>query len=340
MICGLRGKESFRACICAFSQLGRSWRCKYHDAAFAQRSANVLCENHSIVAHSFPVAAGRKQAFLILQSFPGPDKLNNTEQHLDFAELVWKNRPLRLEYQWVGAASSSYPVVVFLHEGLGSISMWRDFPQRFCEQHGLRGLVFSRYGYGRSTPRPLEESLPTSYLHEQALDALPLLLAHLHIDKPWLFGHSDGGSIALLYAARFPEAVSGIIVMAPHIFVEDITIAGIRKAREAFAATDLRARLARHHTDAESVFRGWNDAWLDPAFRLWNIEDELPQISCPVLALQGEDDEYGTLEQIHGIARKAQHARAVALPDCGHSPHRDQPEEVSRLAGEFIKQAG
>jgi len=218
--------------------------------------------------------------------------------------------------------------------------MWRDFPERFCNTHGFRGLAFSRYGYGQSTPRPLASPLPLSYLHDQAYEALPALLAALGIVRPWLFGHSDGGSISLLYAARYPENVSGAVVMAPHIFVEDITIDGIRRARDAFATTDLRARLARHHRDAESVFRGWNDAWLDPGFRAWNIEDRLSAIACPVLAIQGEEDEYGTLEQIYGIERQAPRARALAIPACGHSPHRDQPEAVSRAAGAFIKGEG
>lgn len=255
-----------------------------------------------------------------------------------FAELPWKNRTIRLEYQWIGDAASPWPVVVFLHEGLGSISMWRDFPQRFCEAHGFRGLVFSRYGYGRSTPREPGERVHIDYLHEQAHDALPALLAHLGIRRPWLFGHSDGGSIALLYAARFPQEVSGIVVVAPHIFVEDITIAGIIQAREAYRTTALRERLARHHTDVDSVFSGWNDTWLMPEFRAWNIEDCLDAIACPVLAVQGEGDEYGTLEQIFGIARRVSGARALPLADCGHSPHRDQPGLLTEKAGAFIKE--
>lgn len=258
-------------------------------------------------------------------------------QDIQFTTLPWKGRDIQLEYQWIGNAASTEPVVVFLHEGLGSISLWRDFPQRFCDEHGFRGLVFSRYGYGRSTPRLPGENLPFGYLHEQAHEALPALLSHLGVQRPWLFGHSDGGSIALLYAARFPQEVSGIVVVAPHIFVEDITIDGIRKARDAFLQTDLRDRLARHHADPASVFHGWNDAWLEPAFREWNIEKEIEAITCPVLALQGEGDEYGTLEQIFGIERRVPGAKAQALADCGHSPHRDQPQELGRLAARFIR---
>lgn len=261
----------------------------------------------------------------------------NTDD-IRFAELPWNNRTIRLEYQWVGDPASAHPVVVFLHEGLGSISMWRDFPRRFCEAHGFRGLVFSRYGYGRSTPRLPGEEVQVDYLHEQAHAALSALLSHLDVQRPWLFGHSDGGSIALLYAARFPQDVSGIVVVAPHIFVEDITIAGIEQAREAYRTTDLRSRLARHHTDVDAVFRGWNDTWLTPAFRSWNIEDRLDAITCPVLAIQGEGDEYGTLEQIFGIARRVSGAQALPLPECGHSPHRDQPQLLIEKAGGFIRE--
>ena len=256
---------------------------------------------------------------------------------MQFASIPWKGSTVSIEYTWIGPDHSSYPTVVFLHEGLGSVSMWRDFPERFCNEHGLRGLVFSRYGYGRSTPRPMAERLTQSYLHEQAHEALPALLAALDVRRPWLFGHSDGASIALLYAARFPEQCSGVVVMAPHIFIEEVTLAGIRQAREAYLNADLKIRLTRHHRDADSVFFGWNDAWMDPDFRGWNIEAELPRIACPVLAIQGEGDEYGTLEQIYGIERQAPRARALAIPQCGHSPHKDQPEAVGCAAANFIK---
>lgn len=257
-----------------------------------------------------------------------------------FVALDWRGRPLSLEVQWVGSDDPARPVVVFLHEGLGSVAMWKDFPRQFCERHGLRGLVYSRYGYGNSTPRPADERWEPDFMHRQAHEVLPALLAALGIERPWLFGHSDGGSIALLHAARFAENLRGVIVLAPHIFVEDISVASIRMAREAYLNDGLRERLARYHADVDSAFMGWNDIWLDPAFRRWNIESELPAIRCPVLAVQGEDDEYGTLEQIHGIARKAPQARTLVLPNCGHSPHRDQPEALSREAGNFIGSHG
>jgi pimeloyl-ACP methyl ester carboxylesterase len=251
-----------------------------------------------------------------------------------FAQLDWRGRPLRLEYRWVGDAASKAPPIVFLHEGLGSLAMWKDFPERFCAQHGLRGLVFSRYGYGGSTPKPPDEHWTPAFMHAQAHEVLPLLFDALQIECPWLFGHSDGGSIALLHAAKFD--VAGIVVVAPHLFVEDVSIASIEKAREAFEATDLRARLARYHADPDSAFRGWNDIWLNPAFRGWNIEAELDTIGCPVLAVQGENDEYGTLAQIRGIQCRLPKTELLVIPKCGHSPHRDQPALLAAEAARFI----
>jgi pimeloyl-ACP methyl ester carboxylesterase len=252
----------------------------------------------------------------------------------ELVRIDWRGRPIDLEYEWVGDAASALPVVVFLHEGLGSVAMWKDFPARLCSEHGLRGLVYSRYGYGRSTPKPADEMWAADFMQRQALEVLPTLFAALRIERPWLFGHSDGASIALLYAARFPAA--GVVAVAPHLFVEDISIASIEAARTAYATTDLRARLARYHDDPDSAFRGWNDAWLSPAFRAWNIEAEVAKIACPVLAVQGEDDEYGTLDQVHSIARRLPKTRLLVLPKCGHSPHRDEPALLSREAGRFI----
>ena len=253
---------------------------------------------------------------------------------VQFAPLVWRGRPLRLEYQWVGDNASATPPIVFLHEGLGSLAMWKDFPARFCDDHGFRGLVFSRYGYGHSTPKPADEHWTTDFMHAQAHEVLPMLFEQLQIERPWLFGHSDGASIALLHAARFDLA--GSVVVAPHLFVEDASIASIEAAREGYASTDLRARLGRYHADPDSAFRGWNDAWLDPAFRAWNIEAELATITCPVLAVQGEGDEYGTLAQIRAIKDRLPKTRLFVIPNCGHSPHRDQPELLAAQAARFI----
>lgn len=251
--------------------------------------------------------------------------------------VPWRDADLALEVQWVGLASSTHPVVVFLHEGLGSVSAWKSYPHDFCTAHGLRGLVYSRYGYGRSTPKPAGELWGPGTMQAQAQEVLPLLLDKLNIARPWLFGHSDGGSIALLYAARFPAA--GLVVMAPHSFVEDVALRQIEVARTAYETTDLRQRLARHHSDVDSAFRGWNDMWLNPAFKAWNIEAKLNAITCPVLALQGEGDEYGTLEQIFRIAARAPQTQTLVLAHCAHSPQRDQPKALSDAAGAFIKTA-
>ena len=239
-----------------------------------------------------------------------------------------------LEVERVGDAASALPPVVFLHEGLGSVAMWKDFPAAFCDANGLAGIVFSRPGYGRSTPKPRDEHWGPDFMHVQAFAVLPALLARLGVERPWLFGHSDGGSIALLHASRFPTA--GVVAVAPHLFVEEVAITSIEKARVAFESGDLRRGLAKYHDDPDSAFRGWNDAWLSPEFRAWNIETEVAAVTCPVLAVQGENDEYGSLEQIRAIARRLPQTRLLSIPDCGHSPHRDRPDILIREAGRFI----
>jgi pimeloyl-ACP methyl ester carboxylesterase len=256
---------------------------------------------------------------------------------MGFAEIKAGGVPLRIEYEWVGAPGAA-ATLVFLHEGLGSVAMWRDFPARLCAATGTSGLVYSRPGYGRSTPRPADERWGPDFMHRQAREVLPALLEELRVAQPWLFGHSDGGSIALLYAAAFPQALRGAIVLAPHILVEEISVTSIAQAREAYLGTDLKQRLARYHDDVESAFWGWNDVWLSPAFRNWRIEDEIAAIRCPLLAIQGLDDEYGTLEQIRGIARRVPQAQLLELPACGHSPHKDQPEAVIAAVTAFLRQ--
>ena len=252
----------------------------------------------------------------------------------ELARLPWRGLEIHLEYEWVGARRSAAPPVVFLHEGLGSVSMWREFPREFCLAHGLAGFVFSRYGYGHSTPKPRDEHWQPDFMHRQAHEVLPALLAAVDIERPWLFGHSDGGTIALLHAARFP--VAGVVAVAPHLFVEDISVKSIALARDAFESSDLRARLAKHHADPDSAFRGWNDVWLSPEFRSWNVERDIETIAAPVLAVQGEDDEYGTLAQIRAIQGRLPKTRLLVIPECGHSPHRDQPGLLIREAGRFI----
>lgn len=258
----------------------------------------------------------------------------------EFAAIRWRERDVRIEYQRIAPERTDAPLVVFLHEGLGSVAMWKDFPQRLCDAGGFRGLVYSRPGYGRSTPRADGEQWDIDFMHRQAHEVLPAFLDAIGVvESPWLFGHSDGGSIALLYAARFPARTAGVVVEAPHIFVEDISVASIEEARRAWHDTDLPQRLARYHDDADSAFGGWSGIWLHPPFREWDIQSELEAIRCPVLAMQGEDDQYGTLAQIRGISACAPQTRLLALPQCGHSPHRDQPDQTIVATISFINDA-
>ena len=259
-----------------------------------------------------------------------------------FADITWGGRPIRIEYERIDGASPDAALIVFLHEGLGSVAMWKDFPQRVCAATGCNGLVYSRPGYGQSTPRPAHEHWDTDFMHQQAHEVLPALLQALRIDplvRPLiLLGHSDGGSIALLYAARFPGHVQACIVMAPHTFVEPMCVAAIEEARQAYLSTPLPQRLGRYHADADSAFWGWNTIWLKPEFLQWNIDAEVAHINKPILAIQGVDDEYGTLEQVERLARNTPHTQVLALPQCGHSPHRDQEDAVVKaVAGFFLE---
>lgn len=254
----------------------------------------------------------------------------------------------RIEYAWIEPAAvkdrhgltPASPLIVFLHEGLGSLALWKDFPARVCEAAGLRGLVYSRPAYGRSTPRAADEHWGPDFMHRQAIEVLPALLEQLTGPAPtppvWLFGHSDGASIALIYAARFPERVAGVVSMAAHVFVEDLSLRSIDTARRAYQEQDLRTRLARWHDDVDSAFWGWCNAWLSPAFSDWNLRAELRDIRCPVLAIQGEDDEYGTMAQISAIEASVADTERLALARCGHSPHRDQPQAVIDAVKRFL----
>jgi pimeloyl-ACP methyl ester carboxylesterase len=233
-----------------------------------------------------------------------------------------------------GRAGRVARAIVLLHEGLGSVAMWRDFPQRVAEATGHDVIAYSRIGYGRSDP--IAKQRDVRYMHDEALVTLPGLLDTLGVQRPILFGHSDGGSIALIHAGGSGRAVSGVIAMAPHVMVEAISISSIEQAKRTFETTDLRDRLARYHDDVESAFWGWNDIWLHPEFVHWNIEEYLPKIGCPVLAIQGEDDEYGTMEQIDRIARQAPRVELLKLASCRHSPHKDQPEAVLAAVRTFV----
>ena len=233
----------------------------------------------------------------------------------------------------------SAPTLVFLHEGLGSLAMWKDFPERVAGATGCPALVYSRPGYGRSSPAELPRA--PDYLRKEAQNVLPALLERLGIVDPLLIGHSDGASIALLHAASGGRAVRGVVALAPHVFVEDVSIASIAEARRDYETTDLRDRLGRYHADPDAAFRGWNDIWLSPAFRGWNIEACLPAVRCPLLLIQGLDDEYGSAAQLDAIERQvAGNVARLELADCRHSPHRDQPDAtVAAIAGFVVTTA-
>jgi pimeloyl-ACP methyl ester carboxylesterase len=232
----------------------------------------------------------------------------------------------QIEYERFEIPQAKDPAVVMLHEGLGSVSLWKDFPARLAKALGRNVIAYSRLGYGRSE-RLLAPRTPR-YMHDEALVHLPQFLDRLEIESPILFGHSDGGSIALIYAARSGRSVAGIVALAPHVMVEDISVSSIRAARVTYETTNLREKLARHHDDVDGVFWGWNDIWLHPDFRSWNIEADLPRIACPILAIQGEQDEYGSMQQIDRIASAAPNVELLRLDQCRHSPHRDQPDAV------------
>ncbi|CAB3747235.1 alpha/beta fold hydrolase [Paraburkholderia humisilvae] len=276
---------------------------------------------------------------------PARHSAGNTADHTGSAFATLPVRAARpapvIEYRWLNPHLRDAPLAVFLHEGLGSVAMWKDWPQFLCERIGMRGLVYSRPGYGRSTPRAHDMKLPVDYLSTQAHDILPALLDALGVaaaerSRMWLIGHSDGGSIALLYASAFPNALAGAVVIAPHIFVEDVSVAGIVETRSAYEQKDLRDKLARYHTDVDSAFYGWCDIWLSTAFRTWNIVGQLRTIRCPLLAIQGCNDHYGTMAQIGGIAAEVPHARLAKLAGCAHSPHAEAPEALNDTIAAFI----
>jgi pimeloyl-ACP methyl ester carboxylesterase len=257
------------------------------------------------------------------------------------------------------AGESALAPIVFLHEGLGSVAMWRDFPAQVCAATGRAGLVYSRQGYGQSDAVPDVRQpsytqagqragrLLPDYMHHEAWEVLPALLTACGINRPLLLGHSDGASIALLHASRF--ATTACIAMAPHLFVEDISLRSIEAARLAYETTDLRSKLARFHADVDCAFWQWNDVWLSEAFRSFNIVADCQRITCPLLAIQGVDDAYGTMAQIETLAASNTHEiglqpnkimrkQLLKLEQCGHSPHKDQTEKVIRAIVQFLHQ--
>lgn len=241
---------------------------------------------------------------------------------------------VHLEVLRIAGRSTGAPLI-FLHEGLGSVAMWRDFPARVAASTGAETFVYSRRSYGRSDK--LAAPRAVDYMNGEACGVLPRLLERLDVEKPILVGHSDGASIALLYAgAKLPTA--GLVLMAPHVFVEDVTVASIAAARDAYRTTDLPQRLGRYHDDPDGAFWGWNDIWLNPAFRAWNIEACVPKITAPMLLIQGAGDEYGTPAQVETIKRLATAPCDLELlPNCGHSPQRDQPARTIELIAKFVR---
>ena len=226
------------------------------------------------------------------------------------------------------------PALVFLHEGLGSIKLWRGFPARVARATGRKALIYDRYGYGGSEVLK-EARVDVKFMHRGA-DELVEVLHAFKIKKPVLIGHSDGASIALIYSGS--HEVEKLVVLAPHVFIEKFNLASIRKIRATFETTDLPQRFAKYHTDPRKTFYLWNDAWLDPAFEQWNIEEYLPRITCPVLAIQGENDEYGTLAQLDAIQRQVKGpCELLKLKECGHAPFRDRPGKVLTAITKFVR---
>jgi len=243
----------------------------------------------------------------------------------------------RLEVVWHGPGPGDAPTLVFLHEGLGCAAMWRDFPARLAAATRCGALVYSRLGYGRSGPCPLPR--PVRYMHEEGLEVLPELLEVAQIRQCVLVGHSDGGSIAIIYAGGTPAApLRGLITEAAHVFCEDMTLRSIREAGEMYRKGSLRSKLERYHGDnTDCAFRGWHDAWLHPDFRPWHLGEYLPGIEVPMLILQGEDDPYGTAAQVEAIrSQVGAAAQVLMLPGCGHCPHREQPDAALEAMAGFI----
>ncbi|HEX6147029.1 MAG TPA: alpha/beta hydrolase [Acidimicrobiia bacterium] len=239
-----------------------------------------------------------------------------------------------LEYRLIGGEAT--PALIFLHEGLGSMGLWREYPDEVVAATGRSGLVYSREGHGRSDP--VRAPRAPDFMETEALTVLPRLIDRLGLFAPILIGHSDGASIALIHAGAGHQ-VSGLVLLAPHVFVEPESIAGIEAALERFETTDLPERMARHHLDPYSTFHAWNDIWLDPGFRDWNIEGFLPGIDCPILLVQGLDDEYGTLSQLDAIERGVNgRVQRLLLDNCGHSPHLAQPARVLEATARFIEE--
>ncbi|HTU82817.1 MAG TPA: alpha/beta hydrolase [Candidatus Acidoferrales bacterium] len=240
-----------------------------------------------------------------------------------------------LEFVRIPASRPALPTLVFLHEGLGSVALWRDFPATLAQLTGCGALVYSRYGNGFSTP--LRERRAASYMHDEALATLPSLLEALEIDETVVVGQSDGGSIALIFAAGHPSMVRGLLLEAPHVFVEPLSVGSIASIKGEYERGGLRERMAPYHGDVDRTFYGWNDVWLSVEFAQWNIEEYVRRLTAPALLVQGIEDEYGTAAQLEAIARQAPApVDRVLLARCGHSPHRERRGVLERVAAAWI----
>jgi pimeloyl-ACP methyl ester carboxylesterase len=245
----------------------------------------------------------------------------------------------QLEYRWIGPRPGDAPTIVFLHEGLGCLGMWRDFPDRVASATGCGALAYSRMGHGAS--EPVGGPRPVRFMHDEALEVLPAVIKRFKLEKVVLFGHSDGASIAIVHAGgAHLEAIRALILEAPHVFVEPVCVERIARIAGEYETTRLRQRLAKYHGgNTDAMFKTWTDVWLRPEFRRWNIEEYLPAIEIPVLVVQGEEDEYGTLRQVEAVLTQVKGpARSLVLPRCGHSPHSEKPDAVLEAAGQFVRE--
>jgi pimeloyl-ACP methyl ester carboxylesterase len=245
--------------------------------------------------------------------------------------------PLRLEYRMIGPRPDAAPTIIMLHEGLGSAALWGGFPEKLAAATGAGVFAYSRAGYGKSSPGQLPRTV--RFMHEEATDVLPRVLDAIGFQRGFLFGHSDGGSIATIYAGSVQDhRVRGLVLIAPHFFTEEMGVAEIERARAAFVAGPLRQKLERWHANVDCAFRSWSEPWLDPAFRQWNIADALGYIRVPMLIVQGENDQYGTLRQIE-VAKEECYApvEAAILPGIRHDPCREAPEQTLKVTADFIQ---
>lgn len=264
------------------------------------------------------------------------------DNSISFVEIEWQGQCLSIEHQIIEPKhTKNNDYIVFLHEGLGSVSMWKDFPTQLCNALGMRGLVYSRPGYGQSSILSNSANWQTDFMHIQAKEILPALLKSLditgqHHTRLHLLGHSDGASIAIIFASLFPELCNRIILLAPHIMVEEITLAGITQAQQAYISGQLLIALGKHHNQAALCFESWSSIWLSHSFKTWNIFQEVSQLQCPVLAIQGLQDQYGTMRQIDQIKALHPATTLLKLPQCCHAPHKDQSASVIQACSHFF----